>query len=174
MLTDMNEVLAEDWTSGKGILEEIDVRLAERLITGELPVCIFSIEPDGMICFLAITEKEGKEIALNLSDRNGYITEEMKALGITDLFYHDEFATDGCLAYLDKNRKESIHEQMMVEVSMENPHYYLCGEKKVSEVLELPAGNYVFIDCGELVRQISERSKSATEKEQQIGHRKNK
>lgn len=174
MLTDMDDVLAKDWTSGKGILEEIDVRMAERLITGELPVSIFSIEPNRMIYFLAIVEKEGEKIVLNLSDRNGYITEEMEALGITDLFYHDEFATNGCLIYLNKNSKETIHEQMMAEVGMKNLHYYLCGEKKVSEVLELPAGNYVFIDCGELVRQISERSKAVTEKNQQTGHWKNK
>jgi len=98
----MGEMLAAGWTDGKNILEEVSRELAERLINNRQPFVLVHVEDDGEVSFEGIAEYDSSELILNLSDRYGTLTEEMKDMGIDDVFYHDDFANDGGLVYLEE------------------------------------------------------------------------
>lgn len=150
----MGEMLAAGWSDGMNILEEVSRELAERLVNNRQPFVLVHVEGDGEVSFEGITEYDASELILNLSNRYGTLTEEMKDMGIDDVFYHDDFANDGGLVYLEEGTGITLYEQIDNEVNLSAFHCYLCSGKNMGDVSKLPAGSYLMIDCGETMRKV--------------------
>ncbi len=150
----MGEMLAAGWSDGMNILEEVSRELAERLIGNRQPFVLVHVEGDGEVSFEGITEYDASELILNLSNRYGTLTEEMKDMSIDDVFYHDDFANDGGLVYLEEGTGLTLYEQIDNEVNLSAFHCYLCSGKNMGDVSKLPAGSYLMIDCGETMRKV--------------------
>ena len=150
----MGEMLAAGWSDGMNILEEVSRELAERLVNNRQPFVLVHVEGDGEVSFEGITEYDASELILNLSNRYGTLTEEMKDMSIDDVFYHDDFANDGGLVYLEEGMGLTLYEQIDNEVNLSAFHCYLCSGKNVGDVSKLPAGSYLMIDCGETMRKV--------------------
>lgn len=171
MIKSMGEMLAAGWTDGKNILEEVSRELAERLINNRQPFVLVHVEDDGEVSFEGIAEYDSSELILNLSDRYGTLTEEMKDMGIDDVFYHDDFANDGGLVYLEEGTELTLYEQIDNEVNLSAFHCYLCSGKNMGDVSKLPAGSYLMIDCGETMRKVREQLKEEREKQHRTEQR---
>ena len=154
LIKSMGEMLAAGWSDGMNILEEVSRELAERLVNNRQPFVLVHVEGDGEVSFEGITEYDASELILNLSDRYGTLTEEMKDMGIDDVFYHDDFANDGGLVYLEEGTGLTLYEQIDNEVNLSAFHCYLCSGKNMGDVSKLPAGSYLMIDCGETMRKV--------------------
>ena len=154
MIKSMGEMLAAGWSDGMNILEEVSRELAERLVNNRQPFVLVHVEGDGEVSFEGITEYDASELILNLSNRYGTLTEEMKDMSIDDVFYHDDFANDGGLVYLEEGTGLTLYEQIDNEVNLSAFHCYLCSGKNVGDVSKLPAGSYLMIDCGETMRKV--------------------
>lgn len=154
MIKSMGEMLAAGWSDGMNILEEVSRELAERLVNNRQPFVLVHVEGDGEVSFEGITEYDASELILNLSNRYGTLTEEMKDMGIDDVFYHDDFANDGGLVYLEEGTGITLYEQIDNEVNLSAFHCYLCSGKNMGDVSKLPAGSYLMIDCGETMRKV--------------------
>ena len=154
MIKSMGEMLAAGWSDGMNILEEVSRELAERLVNNRQPFVLVHVEGDGEVSFEGITEYDASELILNLSNRYGTLTEEMKDMGIDDVFYHDDFANDGGLVYLEEGTGLTLYEQIDNEVNLSAFHCYLCSGKNMGDVSKLPAGSYLMIDCGETMRKV--------------------
>lgn len=150
----MGEMLAAGWSDGMNILEEVSRELAERLVNNRQPFVLVHVEGDGEVSFEGITEYDASELILNLSNRYGTLTEEMKDMSIDDVFYHDDFANDGGLVYLEEGTGLTLYEQIDNEVNLSAFHCYLCSGKNMGDVSKLPAGSYLMIDCGETMRKV--------------------
>ena len=171
MIKSMGEMLAAGWSDGMNILEEVSRELAERLVNNRQPFVLFHVEGDGEVSFEGITEYDDSELILNLSDRHGTLTEEMKDMGIDDVFYHDDFANDGGLVYLEEGTGITLYEQIDNEVNLSAFHCYLCSGKNMGDVSKLPVGNYLIIDCNETMRKVRENLKEGQEKRQRTEQR---
>lgn len=171
MIKSMGEMLAAGWTDGKNILEEVSRELAERLINNRQPFVLVHVEDDGEVSFEGIAEYDSSELILNLSDRYGTLTEEMKDMGIDDVFYHDDFANDGGLVSLEEDSELTLYEQIDYEVNLSAFHCYLCSGKNMGDVSKLPAGSYLMIDCGETMRKVREQLKEEREKQHRTEQR---
>lgn len=171
MIKSMGEMLAAGWTDGKNILEEVSRELAERLINNRQPFVLVHVEDDGEVSFEGIAEYDSSELILNLSDRYGTLTEEMKDMGIDDVFYHDDFANDGGLVSLEEDSELTLYEQIDCEVNLSAFHCYLCSGKNMGDVSKLPAGSYLMIDCGETMRKVREQLKEEREKQHRTEQR---
>lgn len=171
VIKSMGEMLAAGWTDGKNILEEVSRELAERLINNRQPFVLVHVEDDGEVSFEGIAEYDSSELILNLSDRYGTLTEEMKDMGIDDVFYHDDFANDGGLVYLEEGTELTLYEQIDNEVNLSAFHCYLCSGKNMGDVSKLPAGSYLMIDCGETMRKVREQLKEEREKQHRTEQR---
>ncbi|MBD5535953.1 MAG: hypothetical protein HDQ99_09915 [Lachnospiraceae bacterium] len=154
MIKSMGEMLAAGWSDGMNILEEVSRELAERLVNNRQPFVLVHVEGDGEVSFEGITEYDASELILNLSNRYGTLTEEMKDMSIDDVFYHDDFANDGGLVYLEEGTGLTLYEQIDNEVNLSAFHCYLCSGKNMGDVSKLPAGSYLMIDCGETMRKV--------------------
>ena len=171
MIKSMGEMLAAGWTDGKNILEEVSRELAERLINNRQPFVLVHVEDGGEVGFEGIAEYDSSELILNLSDRYGTLTEEMKDMGIDDVFYHDDFANDGGLVSLEEDSELTLYEQIDYEVNLSAFHCYLCSGKNMGDVSKLPAGSYLMIDCGETMRKVREQLKEEREKQHRTEQR---
>ena len=165
MIKSMGEMLSAGWTDGKNILEEVSRELAERLLNNIQTFVLVHVEGDGEVSFEGIAEYDSSELILNLSDRYGTLTEEMKDMGIDDVFYHDDFANDGGLVSLEEDSELTLYEQIDNEVNLSAFHCYLCSGKNMGDVSKLPAGSYLMIDCGETMRKVREQLKEEREKQ---------
>lgn len=154
MIRDMEEMLSADWTGADGILEEIGGGLPERLINRKMPFVLLHVEEDGSISFDGITEYGSSELMLNMSDRTGTVTSEMERLALDDVFYHDNFGADGYLVPLKEDAGSTLYQQIGKAVDISAFRCYLCAGKSVAEVMKLPEGSYLMIECGDLVRRI--------------------
>lgn len=119
-------------------------------------IVLVHVEDGGEVGFEGIAEYDSSELILNLSDRYGTLTEEMKDMGIDDVFYHDDFANDGGLVSLEEDSELTLYEQIDYEVNLSAFHCYLCSGKNMGDVSKLPAGSYLMIDCGETMRKVRE------------------
>lgn len=171
VIKSMGEMLAAGWTDGKNILEEVSRELAERLINNRQPFVLVHVEDGGEVSFEGIAEYDSSELILNLSDRYGTLTEEMKDMGIDDVFYHDDFANDGGLVSLEEDSELTLYEQIDYEVNLSAFHCYLCSGKNMGDVSKLPAGSYLMIDCGETMRKVREQLKEEREKQHRTEQR---
>ncbi len=171
MIKSMGEMLAAGWSDGMNILEEVSRELAERLIDNRQPFVLVHVEGGGDVSFEGIAEYDSSELILNLSDRHGTLTEEMKDMGIDDVFYHEDFANDGGLVYLDEGTELTLYEQIDNEVNLSAFHCYLCSGKNMGEVLKLPAGSYLMIDCSETMHKVREQLKDGQGKEHRTEQR---
>lgn len=171
MIKSMGEMLASGWFDGMNILEEVSRELAERLVNNRQPFVLVHVEGDGEVSFEGITEYDASELILNLSYRHGTLTEEMKGMGIDDVFYHDDFANDGGLVYLEEGTGLTLYEQIDNEVNLSAFHCYLCSGKNMGDVSNLPAGSYLMIDCGETMRKVRGQLKEEQEKQQRTEQR---
>lgn len=165
MIKSMGEVLAIGCSDGMEILEEVSRELAERLVNNRQPFVMVHVQDNGDVSFEGITEYDPSELILNLSDRSGTLTEEMKDMGIDDVFYHDDFANDGSLVYLEEGTGLTLYEQVDSEVDLSAFHCYLCSGKNMGDVSKLPAGNYLMIDCGETMHKVREQLKEEREEQ---------
>ncbi len=156
MMKGMEEMLCMDWGKEGGILEEVGKELAEKLINGGMPFMLIHVEEDGEISFDGITEYDFSEFQMNVSYRAGTITDGMKGLKLDDVFYHDNFGTDGYLVYLKKDAGKSFWKQIGEEIDLSGFSCYLYAEKSVEEVMGLPAGSYLMIECGGIMRKMKE------------------
>lgn len=171
MIKSMGEMLAAGWTDGKNILKEVSRELAERLINNRQPFVLVHVEGDGEVGFEGIAEYESSELILNLSDRYGTLTEEMKDMSVDDVFYHDDFVNDGGLVYLKEDTELTLYEQIDSEVNLSAFHCYLCSGKNMGDVSKLPAGSYLMIDCGRTMCKVKEQLKDKREEQQRTEHR---
>lgn len=171
MLKSMGEILVIGWTDGNSILEEVSQELAERLVNNRQPFVLIHVEGNGEVSFEGITEYDSSELILNLSNRYGTLTEEMKDMSIDDVFYHDDFADDGGLVYLEEGTGRTLYEQIDNEVNLSAFHCYLCSGKNMGDVSKLPAGSYLMIDCGETMRKVSGQLKDEREKQKRTEQR---
>ncbi len=167
----MGEMLAAGWSDGMNILEEVSRELAERLVNNRQPFVLVHVEGGGEVSFEGIAEYDASELILNLSDRYGTLMEEMKDMGIDDVFYHDDFANDGGLVYLEEGTGLTLYEQIDSEVNLSAFHCYLCSGKNMGDVSKLPAGSYLMIDCGETMHKVREQLKEEREKQQRTEQR---
>lgn len=171
MIKSMGEMLEAGWSDGMNILEEVSRELAERLVNNRQPFVLVHVEGGGEVSFQGITEYDSSELILNLSDRYGTLTEEMKEMGIDDVFYHDDFANDGGLVYLEEGTGLTLYEQIDNEVNLSAFHCYLCSGKNMGDVSKLPAGSYLMIDCGETMCKVREQLKDEREKQHRTEQR---
>lgn len=171
VIKSMGEMLAAGWFDGKNILEEVSRELAERLLNNRQPFVLVHVEDGGEVSFEGIAEYDSSELTLNLSHRYGTLTEEMKGMGIDDVFYHDDFANDGGLVYLEEGTELTLYEQIDNEVNLSAFHCYLCSGKNMGDVSKLPAGSYLMIDCGETMRKVREQLKEEREKQHRTEQR---
>lgn len=159
MIKSMGEMLAAGWTDGKNILEEVSRELAKRLINNRQPFTLVHVEKDGEVGFEGIAEYGSSGLTLNLSDRSGTLTEEMKGMGIDEVFYHGDFCNDGGLVSLEEDGELTLYEQIECEVNLSAFHCYLCSGKNMGDVSKLPAGSYLMIDCGETMCRVRKQLK---------------
>lgn len=171
MIKSMGEMLSAGWTDGGTILEEASRELAERLVNNRQPFVLVHVEDDGDVGFEGIAEYHSSELTLNLSDRSGTLTEEMKEMSIDEVFYHGNFCNDGCLVSLKEDAELTLYEQIDNEVNLSVFHCYLCSGKNMGDVLKLPAGSYLMIDCGETMSRIREQLKEEQDRRKRTGHR---
>lgn len=155
MVESMGDVAALDWTGHGGILEEVSCGVAKRLLDNKMPFCVIHILDDNEICFQAITEYDDGMV-LNVSERSGEVTEDMKGLGLDGVFYHDDFGRDGCLVYLEEHSGRTVYEQVTEIMDISHFKCYLCGKKDMSGILQLPKGAYLMIDCENILQKIRE------------------
>ena len=141
MIKSMGEVLAAGCSDGMDILEEVSRELAERLVNNRQPFVMVHVQDNGDVSFEGITEYDSSELILNLSDRSGTLTEEMKDMGLT------------------------LYEQIDSEVDLSAFHCYLCSGKNMGDVSKLPAGSYLMIDCGETMHKVREQLKEEREEQ---------
>ena len=95
----------------------------------------------------------------------------MKDMSIDDVFYHDDFANDGGLVYLEEGTGLTLYEQIDNEVNLSAFHCYLCSGKNMGDVSKLPAGSYLMIDCGETMRKVRGQLKEERKKQQRTEQR---
>lgn len=154
MIRDMEELLCVDWTGGSKILEKAGDKLAERLINCRMPFVLLHVEEDGDISFDGITEYGSSGLILNMSNRTGTVTDEMKRLGLDDVFYHENFGADGYLVRLKEDAGKTLYRQIGEAIDLSGYCCCLCAEKSVAEVMELPAGSYLMMECSEIMRKM--------------------
>ena len=171
MLNQMNEIYALDWAGQEGILEEISCGMAEQLINQQMPFCIVDIQKDNHVCFEAATEYDAEGLTLNISERCGEVTDQMKQMQVSHLFYHEDFANDGYLVHLNFGTEKSLFEQIGKEMDISRLRYYLWGKKEMSDILKLPEGVCLMIDCGSFMQRIQETSKNLQERNTDNRHR---
>ena len=171
VIKSMGEMLAAGWTDKNNILEAVSRELAERLVNNRQPFVLVHVEGGGEVSFEGIAEYDSSELILNLSDRHGTLTEEMKDMGIDDVFYHDDFVNDGGLVTLEEDAELTLYEQIDNEVNLSAFHCYLCSGKNMGDVSKLPAGSYLMIDCGKTMRKVREQLKDGQGKEHRTEHR---
>lgn len=171
MIRDMEELLCADWTGGNGILEKTGGKLAERLINDRMPFILLHVEEDGDISFDGITEYGSSGLILNMSNRTGTVTDEMKKLELDDVFYHGNFGADGYFVYLKENAGKTLYQQIGEAVDLSGYCCCLCAGKSVAEVMELPAGSYLMMECSEIMRKmkgIAQQANSYKEYKQKV------
>lgn len=171
MIKSMGEMLAAVGVDGMNILEEVSRELAEKLINNRQPFVLFHVEGNGIVSFEGITEYDSSELKLNLTDRYGTLTEEMKGMSMKEVFYHEDFCKDGCLVTLKEEARLSLYEQVDWEVDIPSYKCYLCSGKNMGDVSKLPVGNYLIIDCSETMRKVRENLKEGQEKQQRTEQR---
>lgn len=171
MIKSMGEMLAAGWTDGMNILEEASRELAERLVNNRQPFALLHVEGNGDVSFEGITEYDSSELTLNLSDRRGTLTEEMKGMSADEVFYHEDFCNDGGLVYLEDGTEMTLYEQIDSEVNLSAFHCYLCSGRNMGDVSRLPAGSYLMIDCSETMRKVREQLKEGWEEQRRTEHR---
>ena len=171
MIKSMGEMLAAGWTDGNNILEAVSRELAKRLIDNRQPFVLVHVEDGGEVGFEGIAEYDSSELILNLSDRHGTLTEEMKDMGVDEVFYHEDFANDGGLVTLEEDAGMTLYEQIDNEVNLSAFHCYLCSGKNMGDVSKLPAGSYLMIDCSETMRRVREQLKDGQGKEHRTEQR---
>ena len=132
---------------------------------------IENVEDGGEVGFEGIAEYDSSELILNLSDRHGTLTEEMKDMGVDEVFYHEDFANDGGLVTLEEDAGMTLYEQIDNEVNLSVFHCYLCSGKNMGDVSKLPAGSYLMIDCSETMRRVREQLKDGQGKEHRTEQR---
>lgn len=171
MIKSMGEMLAAGWSDGIDILEEVSRELAERLVNNRQPFVLVHVEGNGDVSFEGITEYDSSELTLNLSDRQGTLTEEMKGMSVDEVFYHEDFCNDGGLVTLEEGTELTLYEQIDSEVNLSAFHCYLCLGRNMGDVSKLPAGSYLMIDCGETMRKVREQLKEEREEQRRTEHR---
>lgn len=172
MIKSMGEMLAVGWTDGIiNILEEASRELAKRLVNNRQPFALVHVEGNENVGFEGITEYDSSELTLNLSDRQGKLTEEMKGMSIDEVFYHEDFCNDGGLVYLEERTGLTLYEQIDNEVNLSDFHCYLCSGKNMGDVSKLPAGSYLMIDCSETMCKVREQLKEEQEKQHRTEQR---
>ncbi len=171
MIKSMGEMMAVGWTDGMDILEEVSRELAERLVNNRQPFVLVHVEGDGEVGFEGIAEYHPSELTLNLSDRRGTLTEEMKGMSVDEVFYHEDFCNDGGLVTLEEGTEMTLYEQIDSEVNLSAFHCYLCSGRNMGDVSKLPAGSYLLIDCGETMRKVREQLKEGREEQRRTEHR---
>jgi len=171
MIDSINELYALGWADHDRILEEISCDVAERMIDSKMPFCLVHILADRKICFEAITEYDDKNLTLNVSKRSGEITDSMKEMELSDVFYHDDFGNDGYLVYLECDSEKSLFRQIVEEIDISNFKCFLYGKIKVSEMLKLPEESYLLIDCGRFIQKIRETSQNNQGRSTKIRYR---
>lgn len=170
MVKSMGDVAALDWLGQGGILEEVSCDMAKYLLDHQMSFYMIRIMEDNEICFRAMTEY-GDGMVLNVSERSGEITKEMKNMAPDKVFYHEDFGSDGCLAYLEGGAERSVYGQVAEIMDLTQCRYYLCGKKDMSAVLQLPKGDYLMIDCGNIQQKIREMPQGVRSRDAEIGHR---
>ena len=128
----MGEMIAIGWSDGMDILEEASRELAERLVNRQ-PFALLHVEGNGDVDFEGITEYDSSELTLNLSDRRGTLTEEMKGMSVDEVFYHEDFCNDGGLVYLEEGTEMTLYEQIDSEVNLSAFHCYLCSGRRTRQ-----------------------------------------
>ena len=171
MIKSMGEMLAAGWTDGMNILEEASRELAERLVNNKQPFALLHVGKGGEVGFEGIAEYHPPELTLNLSDRRGTLTEEMKGMSADEVFYHEDFCNDGGLVTLEEGTGLTLYEQIDSEVDLSAFHCYLCSGKNMGDVSKLPAGSYLMIDCGETMRKVREQLRDGREGQHRTEHR---
>lgn len=166
MITGMSKITEVLRDSRDGVLEEISRKLSEDFINSGYPFLVLHITEGNRVCFEAITEEYLGRLQLNLSKREGDIGENMADLNMDEVFYHDDFVQDGCLADLNWEVDKSLYHQVREYVGLNSLHCYLCGEKTMKDIMRLPAGSYLMIDCGSALKAMREQTWQKTKGEQ--------
>lgn len=171
MMKDMEEILEAVWTFSNGILDEISNELAERFINSGQPFVLLHIDKDKNVSFSGITEYDNFGTVLNLSERFGVLTEEMKGMDMGEVFYHDDFGSDGSLVYLEPDGEQTLYQQISEVVDLSAFQCYLCAEKNMEEVVKLPMGSYFMIEVDEIIQKMKDQPKAVQDRQLNKGHR---
>lgn len=166
MITGMSEAVEVLRDSRDGVLEEIGRKLSEDFINSGYPFLVLHIVEENRICFEAITEANFGKMQLNISKREGHIGENMADLNIEEVFYHDDFGQDGCLADLEGRADKSLYQQITECIGLDGLRCYLCGEKTTKDIMGLSAGSYLMINCDETLKAMREQLWQKPQREQ--------
>lgn len=171
MMKDTEELWEALKTSGNGILDEISSKLAERFINSGQPFVLLHIDKDKNVSFSGITEYDNSGATLNLSERSGVLTEEMREMSMAEVFYHDDFGSDGSLVYLEPMGEQTLYQQISEVVDLSAFQCYLCAEKNMEEVAKLPIGSYFIIEGDKIMKKIKEQPGHTQDKKLNTGYR---